>query len=821
MPDLLFCTHSATQYFLMQAAAVPPEGPPPPPPPPLDHSLGRISIIEGDIFYSPNCPSPAVLPDAPISNSYIFRETSVRLHMFHTPRWWTQPYGWLAFLPLRPSFSGYPFDRLNIFPAIEQVGPSLYRLHDDIISRWKRLENKLVWATAFIGQRHPAVCLRPPPPSAFGYIRSYRSPRAARAQAHASRDWFAMWMGLLSYHIASAYDSKHTLPGIPTWVELLAELGFPQSWMSGVLASSVSTFSTRVARVGLFLDPLDPPPMYGAAPPSVHWLCDHHVPVWYPWTSRHVEAARHKLYVARLAPPPELFQTSTTFLTKSPSSALSNPPASWSAIPSSHIPDLSAPIDPGPSQLPAIVSAIADSGWQQFFERRAQRQAEKMKKETPAQRSVRLQREQNPPTTNAVVFQWVESEEDPDIRIRERVSKRSNRDILEYYVHHRRYDAFENEWDVCSEFSTTDTEEAEENAEMFEDYIHPEQSEVVPEDGEILEEGFPLAVKIPDNAAEVYTDANPLDRAPSPVNDEPMEVRADQTPSSNPLQILIQHYGFTPPLSDISDIPNLTSRWTSAQKAIGLVGEVVESMSPIEKGMLHFIRSLIMGRAGSEDWDLDDNNRNALAHRVQPHFITATLNDCSRRPRHIFLPSLPLSPACPWQLGLFSATNVLYAFRLMADHAENVYGISHLLIRQGIPFRTLRLRRNAPSSAPRSSFVRFIPIRLSGYVFTQHDYDAYIQERRAILSQPRARAALLQGGIVWRLAQEHLSFDAALDGPSSTVMVHGVGELFCDNTHHEYWDDGLPEHDSSLISGQYQCFTGVYLDIFIVCNVLT
>src|SRR5215472_5764386 len=104
----------------------------PPPIPPLDHSRGRITLLQGDIFYSPNSVQPAVLPEPPVTDSYLFRESFVRLQTFFMPRWWTRPYGWLACVPVRPSFSGDPFDRLNYFPPIEAVGPSQYRLSQDI-----------------------------------------------------------------------------------------------------------------------------------------------------------------------------------------------------------------------------------------------------------------------------------------------------------------------------------------------------------------------------------------------------------------------------------------------------------------------------------------------------------------------------------------------------------------------------------------------------------------------------------------------------------------------------------------------------------------
>ena len=283
-----------------------------PPLPPLDHSKGCVFLIDGDVYYSPNNTELSVRPEPCPQQTYIFRERSVRLQTFLKPRWWTRAYGWMAFLPMRPSFSGEAFDRLNFFPPIEQIS-SGYRLHADLIQSWQRLENKLLWATAFIARKYPAAALRPPPPSVFGYTQIYRSPRAARAQAHASRDWFVMWMGLMSYHIASSPSPRLTPHAIPGWVDELISQDFPQSWVSGVFSSTVATFSPNVPRVGIFVDPLDPPDKYGSAPPSIDWYCQFHVPVWYPWTSKHADEARRTDCIARLAPPPHVLQSGTTF----------------------------------------------------------------------------------------------------------------------------------------------------------------------------------------------------------------------------------------------------------------------------------------------------------------------------------------------------------------------------------------------------------------------------------------------------------------------------------------------------------------------------
>jgi hypothetical protein len=157
------------------------------------------------------------------------------------------------------------------------------------------------------------------------------------------------------------------------------------------------------------------------------------------------------------------------------------------------------------------------------------------------------------------------------------------------------------------------------------------------------------------------------------------------------------------------------------------------------------------------------------------------------------------------------ATDVLYALRSLNSGARNIYGVARLLIQQGIPFRTLLPLNSVASSYPLSSIVKVIPFRLIDYKFKPHDYAAYVRERDAILAQPRGRAALLHGGIVWRLAKESLSLDAALEGPSRMVTVHRVG--YCVDDHEptrQFWDDELTEDELMLICGLHLCYTGKY-----------
>jgi hypothetical protein len=112
---------------------------------------------------------------------------------------------------------------------------------------------------------------------------------------------------------------------------------------------------------------------------------------------------------------------------------------------------------------------------------------------------------------------------------------------------------------------------------------------------------------------------------------------------------------------------------------------------------------------------------------------------------------------------------------------------------------------------PRSfSNIPILPIRLTGYQFTQKDYLVYEKHRASILSSQRGRAALLCGGIVWRLAKDFLSADAVLQGPSPAATVHRWGfKAATSREDCKLHDDDLSELDLDLICGVYRCYTGM------------
>ncbi|KAG1885295.1 uncharacterized protein F5891DRAFT_970134, partial [Suillus fuscotomentosus] len=83
------------------------------------------------------------------------------------------------------------------------------------------------------------------------------------------------------------------------------------------------------------------------------------------------------------------------------------------------------------------------------------------------------------------------------------------------------------------------------------------------------------------------------------------------------------------------------------------------------------------------------------------------------------------------------------------------------------------------------------------------DYVVYEQRRHEFMNQPRARAALLHGGLVWRLALHSLGVDhlpSVLDGISREAVPFGL--MLCSDDQ-SYFDDALLEEEVEFICGTY------------------
>lgn len=174
-------------------------------------------------------------------------------------------------------------------------------------------------------------------------------------------------------------------------------------------------------------------------------------------------------------------------------------------------------------------------------------------------------------------------------------------------------------------------------------------------------------------------------------------------------------------------------------------------------------------------------------------------------PEKLYVFDFGRNATVPWLLAVTSVIDVLFVCRL--DSRMNDYEIANHLLTRGIRFRTLIWDILPP---PRDLPIILTPFRLSGYTFTSRDYDVYIREREALIRNPRiARAALMKGGIVWRLIVASISASDVLAGPSAAVSLYNYGlALGENNTEQHLWDDIISNEELDQICGTYFCYTG-------------
>ena len=745
----------------------------------IDRMQGCVLVINGDIFYSPNSSRQVAAPPPPIPQHNIFNYRSVCLADFSQPRWWSAEFGWLSFVSLSPSFASFPFDCLTCIPYYCEVVDAGYRFNSNVAGRWSKLDSFLLYITTSLIKAAKVSIIRPFSPWAFGYLDAFKHTGTPHRRATLGRDWFVIWMGMLSYLIAIVDNHRTSTldDAVPTWFEILATLGFDQGWLSGIHSSTVCSFSPFTPRTGVFVHLCEE----DRSLPPIDFFCKYHVPVWYPWGPQQEKRAANHHWFTAYAPLPEQLQAATSSLVRIPSP----PPRSR--------------VRPNTAEGSAPTSEKkARQTWHEFFAARDKRHAEMEKRESTSNRQKRLNRQQKPPTKKTKVFRWLVSldhDADPDQRFRTLITRKEHDDWLDYYSsEQKRYDAWENEWDLCTEFGDDDLD------------LYLDQS-----DGIISYTTETVDPHLRDEPPPSFSRYHQRSPSPAPLTGESDDAPPAMTESSDFVQLLAQRYGFVPSLTVSPNTAGAVDQkqWDKCMRAIGLRqldGNI--SSSPLDKTVIDFIQKIIRAeRPGENEWDLDSNNRNALVATGRVLHVCCINKD-------IFLFTFPAS-SFPWKLALTNAVDALYVCRL--DVGLDQYDVARRLIEQGIAFRTLLPLRIIPSLAQPPSLSRLIPIRLSGYNFTTRDYATYQRQRDAILASPQGRAALLRGGIIWRLARDSLSFDGALQGPSITTTVHRNGfSLEYLPSGGQLWDDDLSTEELDLISGAYCCYTGLFQQLIII-----
>ncbi len=351
--------------------------------------------------------------------------------------------------------------------------------------------------------------------------------------------------------------------------------------------------------------------------------------------------------------------------------------------------------------------------------------------------------------------------------------------LEDYSSKQKRYDSWCNEWDVCLAWGEDLDTGSDDEDSYTADPIDSGPSVV---EADLILRGF--------------------QRTPSPDIPTPEEdASRDAEQTSGFLRTLFCQFGFTAPTVDVAEPSSSSATFKRVLQAFGLSTEVAQSFSfSTASAITQFLHDISERRQPLADrWDASINRGHGLAF----HPLLFTLKVDQLHTTYIFPHDSRISRS--WLLGVRRRQDVYKVCRLIAfNHVPD------FLIQHGIPFRTLvRLKINYQDTNPPAPPPVFF--RPPNYTFTSKDYQAYIENRAKILYKPHGRAALLHGGIIWRLAKEHLSVDAALHGPSTTATEYHLGFVLGHKGEAwSLWDDDLDRDEADLICGLYRCKTGVY-----------
>ena len=301
-------------------------------PPAFNYSNGSVVIQNGTIYYSPNCTRPVVIPPRPTFSSDPFCQTRLNASTFRQPVWWSHGWAWQSFVPLSPSFVFTPFESLCAMPRIEEVGfyfdsPSgetqreiRFRMNELDVRRWTMEEERIVKVARVIQLRYGLPGCLPPKPSFFRIDCAHKTHRIAKHIICLYREWFAIWMGYVSYLIAKSATSvpngipDRTSPAPDWYNHLRNEYGFSETWLDGLLLSNVCTFELGIPRAGIIFQWSEE----NREREAIDWYYDHHIPLWFVWSNNEEQAISNDPSLAYLRPPNELIQQALTMLFSTP-----------------------------------------------------------------------------------------------------------------------------------------------------------------------------------------------------------------------------------------------------------------------------------------------------------------------------------------------------------------------------------------------------------------------------------------------------------------------------------------------------------------------
>ncbi|KDQ63888.1 hypothetical protein JAAARDRAFT_682625 [Jaapia argillacea MUCL 33604] len=717
-------------------------------------------------------------------------------------------YPMLPFLFKRPLRHGVIFERLNYrfetFPIVYECGS--WRLEASVREQWDVLEQVLT-SLATISLLHGSLrcflvksCATPAPRSKR-YLDGFSSSRSARVACMNSLHAFDLLIASCSFGIATCSTTN--------WREELAV--YHPTYSDLLCVSPINSFNPG-SRVGVIINV--------SCCDWMDWvpnLVSRNVPVWLWWgtpewpLSPPQPRQKWPLWLDNAAPNDE---DRCRFLFGNPLSIyhpLSAPPTpSHPSTPSHpgtsfHLSDQHRPI-PHDTSAPFEGESFVD-----FFARRKRTtelavQSGGQKSQSIISRREHSLRLQCPGNTGARVFQWFFDDQGSPVRVP--VPQNSVASTWDSYSDSQRnYDPLNNHWDLCLYLDPTALSPL--HAASY-DITHEES--IVGRDDPIHEpppEVYPIQSPprvAPPSQDRLDRDVQRMQERRSDTTDGPLTLDLVFEPLET---IAYLRYGWCVAEKHIQDQPpySLTELQTLLShnlRRIALEGLVDPTPSAVVE-MSPFFRHLSKLPTPPSQSDLSQNSRSQISlpgtFSITPVQVKGLTG--SRTNRAVLYMVRFHRGDMPWRVAFDSASSLLHCIR--SSHCTSSERLVTYCVERGIEFRTVvcfppQVLRPPPYRGFRYDGLGWRP---KSYRPTLQDYSVYESIRDGfLLRQAHSRAALMKGGIIWRLAIHALGKDHVLQGPSHHIMVMGVG-LLDRRLGSSFWDDDLSEGEMMLISGCY------------------
>lgn len=277
-------------------------------------------------------------------------------------------------------------------------------------------------------------------------------------------------------------------------------------------------------------------------------------------------------------------------------------------------------------------------------------------------------------------------------------------------------------------------------------------------------------------------------------------------------QIALQRFGCVNPPTRLYENNNLGDPMSKLRRALGFIDS-----NGCDESTENVLRAFFASFGAKEDdhyphpeiprdiYDLSPTSTSPLEHNFNRQFKVIIM---ALEPfRIFFLQEAGHASRRPWTLALFDASTVLESFRRNDRSLEDL--VTYFL-HSGRQFSTRLLVKSLPLLPKKHSPLISLGWRHADAKVKGHKYIYYERLRAHFFSRPHSRAALLRGGIVWRLAVEALSGfreEDILLGPSTDYSTYGTAIRLGGSI---WVDDDLSEHETDLICGVYKTFKGIF-----------